>query len=184
LHGTAYYIFIKSLRSIEEFRKNPHVKIPPKSPSTNFQSLDKFKNPIFIRKRIFLHFRPIRPSSQPAYSASWPTLPPGLHFPRLACRPTLPPGFRSVARPSWPAQGSGLPPRDAAPPSSASSHCRVKPPWLPTSLPTDVSSPSPGRHTATRASVSHPLGSPRSCLSVAPPPASFGAPERPEAKLR
>jgi hypothetical protein len=46
----AYYIFLKSLRSIEEFRKNPHVKIPPKSPSTNFQSLDKFKNPILIRK--------------------------------------------------------------------------------------------------------------------------------------
>jgi hypothetical protein len=25
----AYYIFLKSLRSLEEFRKNPHVKIPP-----------------------------------------------------------------------------------------------------------------------------------------------------------
>jgi hypothetical protein len=43
----SYYIFLKSLRSLEEFRKNPHVKIPPKSPSTNFQSLGKFKNPIF-----------------------------------------------------------------------------------------------------------------------------------------
>jgi hypothetical protein len=43
----AYYIFLKSLMSLEEFRKNPHVKIPPKSPSTNFQSLDKFKNHIF-----------------------------------------------------------------------------------------------------------------------------------------
>jgi hypothetical protein len=49
----AYYIFLKSLRSLEEFRKNPHAKIPPKSLSTNFQSLGKFKNPIFIRKRIF-----------------------------------------------------------------------------------------------------------------------------------
>jgi hypothetical protein len=43
----AYFIFLKSLRSLEEFRKNSHVKIPPKSPSTNFQSLDKFKNPTF-----------------------------------------------------------------------------------------------------------------------------------------
>jgi hypothetical protein len=43
----AYFIFLKSLRSLEEFRKNPHVKIPRKSPSTNFQSLGKFKNPIF-----------------------------------------------------------------------------------------------------------------------------------------
>jgi hypothetical protein len=100
----AYYIFQKSLRSLQEFRKNPHVKIPPKSPSTNFQSLGKFKNPIFIRKRIFLHFRPIRPSSQPAYSASRSTPPPGLHFPRPAYRPT--------------------------PPSSALSRRRVKPPWL------------------------------------------------------
>jgi hypothetical protein len=44
----ACYIFLKSLRSLEEFRKNPHVKIPPKSPSTNLQSLGKFKNPILI----------------------------------------------------------------------------------------------------------------------------------------
>jgi hypothetical protein len=51
----AYYIFLKSLRSLEEFRKNPHVKIPPKSP-TNFQSLGKFKNPILIQKFFFLAF--------------------------------------------------------------------------------------------------------------------------------
>jgi hypothetical protein len=47
LHGMAYYIFPKSLRSLEEFRKNPHAKIPPKSPSTNFQSLGKFKKSNF-----------------------------------------------------------------------------------------------------------------------------------------
>jgi hypothetical protein len=47
LHGMAYYNVLKSLRSLEEFRKNPHVKIPPKSPSTNLQSVGKFKNPIF-----------------------------------------------------------------------------------------------------------------------------------------
>jgi hypothetical protein len=49
----AYYIFLKSLGSLEEFRKNPHIKIPPKSPPTNFQSPGIFKNPIFIQKRIF-----------------------------------------------------------------------------------------------------------------------------------
>jgi hypothetical protein len=43
----AYFIFQKSLRSLEEFRTNPHVKIPPKSASINFQSLGKFKNTIF-----------------------------------------------------------------------------------------------------------------------------------------
>jgi hypothetical protein len=58
LHGMAYYIFLKSLRSLEEFRKNPHVKIPPKSSSTNFQSLAKFKNPILIHKFFFLAFGP------------------------------------------------------------------------------------------------------------------------------
>jgi hypothetical protein len=67
----AYYIFLKSLRSLEEFRKNPHVKISPKSSSTNFQSLDKFKNPIF-NSEIFsllsarLTLQPTRPSAQPA----------------------------------------------------------------------------------------------------------------------
>jgi hypothetical protein len=58
----AYYIFLKSLRSLEEFKKNPHVKIPPKSSSTNFQSLGKFKNPIFIRKEFFLRICPTWPS--------------------------------------------------------------------------------------------------------------------------
>jgi hypothetical protein len=42
------------LRSLEEFRKNPHIKIPPKSPCRNFHSLGKFKNSIFIQKRISL----------------------------------------------------------------------------------------------------------------------------------
>jgi hypothetical protein len=40
----AYFIFLKYLRSLEEFRKNPHVKIPPIFPCANFQSLGKFKN--------------------------------------------------------------------------------------------------------------------------------------------
>jgi hypothetical protein len=48
-----YYIFLKSLRSLEEFRKNPHIKIPPKSPCINFQSLDIFKNLIFYLEKIF-----------------------------------------------------------------------------------------------------------------------------------
>jgi hypothetical protein len=65
----AYYIFQKSLRSLEEFRKNSHAKIPPKSPSTNFQSLGKFKNPIFNSENFFLlilarpNLRPTRPLS-------------------------------------------------------------------------------------------------------------------------
>jgi hypothetical protein len=65
----AYYIILKSLRSKEEFRKNPHIKFPSKSPCINFQSRDIFKNPIFILKKIPSNFgpathRPIRPFGQ------------------------------------------------------------------------------------------------------------------------
>jgi hypothetical protein len=50
----AYYIFLKSLRSLEEFRKNPHVKIPPKSSCANFQALVNSKIQFLIRKFFFL----------------------------------------------------------------------------------------------------------------------------------
>jgi hypothetical protein len=78
----AYYIFLKSLRSLEEFRKNPHLKIPPKSPSTNFQSLGKFKNSFFIGKEIFFNFRANRPSGRAS--------PPGPKRPGRSSQPTRP----------------------------------------------------------------------------------------------
>jgi hypothetical protein len=53
------------LRILEEFWKNLYVKIPHKSTCTNFQSLDKLKNPIFIPKR-FSH----RISAQPAQNTA------------------------------------------------------------------------------------------------------------------
>jgi hypothetical protein len=86
----AYYIFLKSFRSLEEFRKNPHVKIPPKSPSTNFQSLDKFKNPIFNLEMSFflISARPtLEPTRPLAHPAHWP------------CRPRTP----KPSRPAHPA---------------------------------------------------------------------------------
>jgi hypothetical protein len=45
----ACFIFLKYLRSLEEFRKNPYVKIPPKSPCANFQSLCILKNKILFQ---------------------------------------------------------------------------------------------------------------------------------------
>jgi hypothetical protein len=74
----AYYTFLKSLRSLEEFRKNPHVKIPPKSPSTNFQILGKFKNPIFNSEIIF------------SLLSAWPTLRPIWTLAQPAHRPRRP----------------------------------------------------------------------------------------------
>jgi hypothetical protein len=47
----AYFIFFKYLRSLEEFRKNPCIKIPSKSPCANFQNRGIFKNPIFYSKK-------------------------------------------------------------------------------------------------------------------------------------
>jgi hypothetical protein len=75
----AYYIFLKSLRSLEEFRKNPHVKIPPKSLSTNFQSIGKFKNPIFLIQKFFFLF--FGPADLVAHSAFGPASPAGLTVP-------------------------------------------------------------------------------------------------------
>jgi hypothetical protein len=54
--------FLKSLRSLEEFRKNHHVKIPPKSPPTNFQSLGIFKNQILFEKEFSSDFGPSGPA--------------------------------------------------------------------------------------------------------------------------
>jgi hypothetical protein len=71
----AYFIFLKYLRSLEEFRKNPHIKIPPKSPCANFQSLGKFKNPIFNSKILFLRFRPGQPYGPLGISPSRPCWP-------------------------------------------------------------------------------------------------------------
>jgi hypothetical protein len=83
----AYYIFLKSSRSLEEFKKNPRVKIPPKSPSTNFQSLDKFKNPILIRKFFFPDFQPGRPRGP---LGLWPSQPIGRAVPAGQNRPAGP----------------------------------------------------------------------------------------------
>jgi hypothetical protein len=66
----AYFIFLKSLRSLEEFRKNHHVKIPPKSSSPNFQSLAIFKNLIFIQKGIFLRISAHPAQACPALACS------------------------------------------------------------------------------------------------------------------
>jgi hypothetical protein len=88
----AYHIFLKSLRSLQEFRKNPHLKIPPKSPPTKFQSFAIIKNQIFIRERIFLHFRP-KTAQRPIGPSCLSARPPHPHPPQ--CPP--PPAGRARA---------------------------------------------------------------------------------------
>jgi hypothetical protein len=84
----AYYIFLKSLRSLEEFRKNPHVKIPPKPPSTNFPSHGKFKIQFLFERNYSSEFRPLGPAGLPT-------------SPALACRPAQP-SLAQTAQPTRP----------------------------------------------------------------------------------
>jgi hypothetical protein len=140
----AYYIFLQSLRSLEEFRKNPHVKIPPKSPSTNFPSLGKFKILIFIRKEFFppnsahsaqparpfpglglpagpRHPTPPRPKppNPLGLSAAWPTHAFGVFYRRcfpLRFMPSRAGRFLPLSPPRWPRLSVSLsPPRRPTP---------------------------------------------------------------------
>jgi hypothetical protein len=90
LHGMAYYIFLNSFRSLEEFRKNPHVKIPPKSPSTNFQSLGKFKNLIFNSKTLFFAFGPADPVARSAFGPASPQTTPSPQAETVPAGPSSP----------------------------------------------------------------------------------------------
>jgi hypothetical protein len=53
-HGMAYFIFLKFLRCLVEFRENPHVQIPPKSFYIISQSLGKLEKTIENLKIKFL----------------------------------------------------------------------------------------------------------------------------------
>jgi hypothetical protein len=68
MHFMAWHIvfFLKSFRILEEFRKNPHIKIPPKSLCANSQILGSFQNSYFILKGFFLAFGPVGPAGYPA----------------------------------------------------------------------------------------------------------------------
>jgi hypothetical protein len=55
----AYFIFLKYLDSLEDVRKNPHVKLLPKSPYAIFQTSAKFLKSIQIRKEFHFELWPI-----------------------------------------------------------------------------------------------------------------------------
>jgi hypothetical protein len=113
----ACYIFLKCLRSLEEIRKNPHVKILPKSPSTNFQSLGKFKNLILIQK--FLFFLIFGPADPAARLASGPASPPAAPSPQAEIAlPAHPAARRSRLRGKYVFLFGSRLPEPAASPSS------------------------------------------------------------------
>jgi hypothetical protein len=90
----AYFNFLKYMRSLEEFRKNPHVKIPPKSPCANFQSLGIFKNQILYGKQFSsLSAQPAQQRVGPSRLLTQPR--PTSSF--LPDRPLPPPHWASVA---------------------------------------------------------------------------------------
>jgi hypothetical protein len=100
-----YFIFLKYLDSLEDFRKNLHVKIPPKSPCTIFRSSAKFKNQLKFEKNFFLNSGQALDLAQPRpTSLSTPAGP--LPFP-------LPLGHRR-----HPPLGLGLWPAQPASPAS------------------------------------------------------------------
>jgi hypothetical protein len=69
----AYCIFLKSLRSLEEYRKNPHVQIPPKSLCAIFQSLGKIQKSNLNSEGIpSMKFGPIDPAFSQLVRTMWP----------------------------------------------------------------------------------------------------------------
>jgi hypothetical protein len=159
----AYFIFLKYLRNLEEFRKNTHVKIPPKSPCANSQNLDIFKNLIFIQKEIFFRFRRIRPSpacAGPLRSAGR----------RLPARPTRPKPHWRIYRNAYSLQLCALRQRRLLSLTSLPCGARLSAPSPSPHRPTVVASP---RHLRPpRATQLHPSDAARAVTrsAIIPPP--------------
>jgi hypothetical protein len=94
LHGMAYYTFLKSLRSLEEFRKKSHAKIPSKSPCTNFQNCQTNSNLKKIEKVYYLYWAQLLFLAQPR--------PTSIFFPQPATPPLFPARPQPLGRPVGP----------------------------------------------------------------------------------
>jgi hypothetical protein len=64
-----YCIFLKSLRILEEFRKNPHIQIPLNLHLQIPKALAIFKIHISFRKEFSLAFGPVGPTGLPSCAA-------------------------------------------------------------------------------------------------------------------
>jgi hypothetical protein len=184
-----YYIFLKSLRSLGEFKKNPHFNISPKSPSSLCQAGPS------CQLRPSPPAAPPPPLGHPAPPNSAPRVPPSRYHPTIIPPPPIFNGVKAINAPVNPDHPSPALPRPYKNhPDDPRSTSHLTEPFsspLPRRNPSPPSSrdlvappPSPGRHTTARAPVRPEPNSPCSSLSFAPPPVSFGALERPKAVLR
>jgi hypothetical protein len=98
----AYFIFLKYLRSLEEFRKNPCVQIPPKSSCANFQSLGIFKNSILSKKNFSSTFGSIGPVASRPIWLFWPRAAKQAEPAHQAAPLPLPPYLTKLAAPPPP----------------------------------------------------------------------------------
>jgi hypothetical protein len=145
-----YFIFIKYLRSLEKFRKKSHVKIPPKSPCANLQSLDIFKNQILFGKEFSSLLA--QPAQQPAGPSGLSAQPQHSFFPFQPAVPPSPLGLDLSAGPAHltaqpatffllphqsqthkapPPAGLTLPPRLTPTPPPEEKNGRINPPSFP-----------------------------------------------------
>jgi hypothetical protein len=88
----AYYIFLKSLRSLEEFRKIPTSKFLLNLLVQIFKALVNSKIQLLLRKGFLFRF------GSAARRCIWPFSPAGLTgYTRPSCSPSLPPAETSAA---------------------------------------------------------------------------------------
>jgi hypothetical protein len=121
----AYFIFLKSLESLEDFKKNPHVQIFSKSPcAIFFEVLPNSENQSKNRKYISFTFGPFGLSCQNGPPAS------PAHFPSSAHQPRWSTDLGLLVSPSCPAPSLLLPHTDRAL-STSSVRCRATPSLCP-----------------------------------------------------
>jgi hypothetical protein len=84
----ACFLFQKSLRSLEEFRKNPHLQIPSKSPYKISQSPSKIQIHLKFKIKFPFEFSPGSSPASPTHPEPAQPSPQAATLPCEATRPT------------------------------------------------------------------------------------------------
>jgi hypothetical protein len=75
MHAMAYFIFLNSLESLEDFRKNPQIQILLNRLVKNSNVLPNSKLHLYLKGLSFLDFSPSSPSRPSFFSFSYPNCP-------------------------------------------------------------------------------------------------------------